>query len=144
MLKLNEELLVIHSNLLHLGEAFIFCHELAHFLNGDLDDQSNFVSLGRDKIAAKYVEGKNHEIEYKADIKGYQILSTYMSAEFPGGSDELRMAPVVMLMDVLEAIGIRESYTHPSPKDRVINIAESCYGGEVAKFWKSSYSMFKK
>ncbi len=143
MLKLKEELLVKHSSLLHLGEVFVFCHEIAHFLNGDLDDQSNFISLGHDKIAMKYLEGKNHEIEYKADIKGYEIFSRYANTKYPKIPNELRMMPIVILMDILGAIGIEENYTHPSPKDRVINIARSYYGGKVAKFWKSSYEMFK-
>lgn len=142
MLKLTEELLGKHSQMLHLAEAFVFCHEIAHFLNGDLDDQGNFIILGQDKIAMKYIEGKNHDIEYKADIKAYEILSNYMNANYPEIPNEVRMIPIVMIMDILQAIGVKENYSHPSPKDRVINIAKSCHGDEISEFWEKSYSLF--
>lgn len=33
------------STILRLAETFVLCHELAHFLNGDLNDEKSYCAL---------------------------------------------------------------------------------------------------
>jgi len=128
------------ATFLNSAESFVICHELGHLLNNDLDEESSFLELHNDSRLMKYVEGKDHAKELKADATGYRLLSNYLNKEHPKLDSNFSMMGIVIVMDALASIGIEESYSHPSPKDRVINIAKSFFPDDKVKFWMDSYS----
>ena len=128
------------ATFLDSAESFVICHELAHFLNNDLDEESSFLELRNDSKLMKYVEGKDHAKELKADVTGYRLLSSYLNKKYPKLDSNFFVLGIVIVMDALASIGIEESYSHPSPKDRVINIAKSFFPDDKVKFWMDSYS----
>lgn len=140
LVKFGEKALLVSTPLLHLAESFVICHEIAHLLNNDVEDESEFVEVCNDSRLMKYIEDKDHAKELKADVTGYRLLSNYLNKAFPEMNSKVHMMGIVTIMDVLASIGITESHSHPSPKDRVVNIAESCLPHDEIEFWKGSYS----
>jgi len=140
LIKLTEDASYKAFTMLYIAENFIICHEIAHLLNNDFDNPDSFIQMYNDNKLMRYIEGKNHSIELKADVTGYRLISNLMKREMPEIHRNAIMLGIVSTMDVLASIEHRETYSHPSPKDRVINIAESFLPADEVKFWKDSYS----
>ncbi len=131
MIKLSETASADHSLLLRLAELFILCHELGHYLNGDLTDQSAYTALPYDAEGQKYEENRDHEIEYRADNTGFALYLRFLEARrFDVRSREL-LKPILATFNLIFAIAGVGSSTHPHPYDRVRRIVEHHYGAEL-------------
>lgn len=128
MVKLSRQATAEHSLLLHLSELFTICHELGHYLNGDLEHDSWFSVLPGLHEAEKFEENQDHEMEYAADATGYGL---YLKAIKKQGLDPKTyevIIPVIGLFNLFYALAGGASSTHPHPYDRIINIAHRHYG----------------
>ena len=133
MVKLTREGSSRASTILKLAETFVHCHELGHFINGYLSDDSAYVVLPSGIPGEKYNEDLNHEIEHKADITGYRIyLGALRQRGVQTHSRQAVLAPVVLLFDLLFKLGSNNSQTHPHPYDRVVKIVGDYVGADDA------------
>lgn len=132
LIKLNEEASNSHSIILSFSEAFIICHELGHYLNGDLSNKDGYIPLGSGGIGSVYEENKDHDKEYNADVTGYNIYIKYLDTIGCKASPIEYLKPILTTFNLIYALGGRKSETHPHPYDRAVNIARKCYGDEIA------------
>lgn len=131
MIKLSDDANFEHSILLALSEIFILCHELGHYLNGDLSNLNNYLPL-ENEIGSVYIENKDHEIEYCADVTGYKLYQKCLERMGFHGSPLDALKPILATFNLLFAIGGGESKTHPHPYDRAVNIVNKCYSNNLA------------
>ena len=139
MVKVSDECLGIYSMALHIAEAFVVCHELGHYLNGDLNSDSGLASLPWCDGVEYYKGDSNHEKEHNADITGYGLLQRFVREKHSSLDADFLMFGIVTVMDMIGAISAEGSPTHPDAKDRVVRIAQHFYGDEEAERWKASY-----
>lgn len=138
LIKFDEQSQEEYSITLNIAEAFVLSHEIAHFLNGDLDDDDNFIQLGQEETIVKYLEGKHHDREFMADIKAFKMILNLNYPYLPKGATIL---PIMLMMGILEAIGAKETYSHPSPKNRMVNILNTYYGEGITEQWLKTYPL---
>jgi hypothetical protein len=125
--------------LLRLQELFILCHELGHFFNGDLEEQNNLVKLWQTNWAVVN-ENKDHQIEYKADLTGFDILTRIGKKKF-NLDRKYVLLQVMAVFDILAMIDPSESKDHPAPIDRTCNIIQHFFGEKyVQQYVKTYYS----
>jgi hypothetical protein len=120
------------SVILNLAEVFILCHELGHFLNGDLNDEKCYSALPLGIVGQRYEENQNHELEFKADSVGYELyLNTIaaMGMELPA---QACLSPVIMMFDLFHKLAGGESSSHPLPHDRIVRIVHNYFSPELA------------
>jgi len=128
MINLSDRAAAEHGFLLSLAELFILCHELGHYLNGDLVDLSSYSALPHDTEGQRYEENRNHEIEFHADITGFGLYRPSLEKRgFDASSVEL-LKPILATFNLFYAIGGGASSTHPHPYDRVCRIVDHHYG----------------
>jgi hypothetical protein len=139
MVKVSDECLGTYSMALHLAEAFVVCHELGHYLNGDLNSNFGLASLPWCDGVEYYKGDSNHEKEHNADITGYGLLQRFVHEKHSSLDDNFLMFAIVTVMAMIGAISAEGSSTHPDAKDRVIRIARHFYGDEEAEKWEASY-----
>ncbi|MBA4020283.1 MAG: hypothetical protein C0483_24240 [Pirellula sp.] len=139
MLKLAPYVVGRQSSLLHLMELFIVCHELGHFLNGDLDNESDFCVVEDRPWLRKFEENKDHAIEYAADATGFQLLQTVLQA-IPGNFSPLNgLQAIILLFNLFFLLTEDESPSHPNPRTRSVRIARQFFGESFADALESSY-----
>lgn len=117
-------------------ELFILCHELGHFLNGDLDHEENFSATSFDWTIFK--DNANHVIEYAADLRAFELLASVVQKEL-GFEPRIALLYLTFLFDTLYLLGCRDSISHPDPLKRVINIAEHFFGPDTSSLMQASY-----
>ena len=139
MIKLGGQSESTYGMALHLAEAFIVCHELGHYLNGDLDDKDCFTPIPVIPNAYKYREGSNHAKEFKADETGYRLLNNYIDSKYPDVPTEFRLFSLSCIIDLIGVLSEGESISHPEPMERSINIVRDYYGDEKANEWRKTY-----
>jgi len=133
MVKLSERASVEESFILNLAELFILCHELGHYLNGDLADESSYSALPNDFEGRKYEENHDHELEYRADVVGFSLyIQSLKKRGFDSSSVEL-IKPLLATFNLFYGIGGGSSSTHPHPYARVCRIVEHHYGAELGQ-----------
>lgn len=128
MIKLSDRANAEHSLLLHLAEVFILCHELGHYFNGDLADAVAYSALLPGVAGQRYEENKNHEIEYRADIKGFDLYLRLLKRRGVDASSVEWLKPILATFDLFYALAGGASSTHPHPYDRVVRIVTHHYG----------------
>lgn len=131
MIKLTDEANASHSVQLELCEAFILCHELGHYLNGDLDDASAFSALSYGADGQKYEENRNQEIEYNADSTGFGLYLLFAKARGHDTASLELLKPILAMFNLVFALSGGASSSHPHPYDRVKRIVEYQYGPEL-------------
>ena len=128
---LDHPLSLIQGGTCVISELFVLCHELGHFFNGDLDNDENLVQFLYFNDVAILEEGKSHQMEYNADIKGFELLLQIISI-----TNVIPLSAVLSYIsyffDILHLISEHASSSHPAPRDRLINLAKHYYGEEVA------------
>lgn len=138
MIKLNQEATVSHYIALDLKELFVVCHELGHFFNGDLENEDNLIKL----INTDWnvcVDNKNHEIEYKADLTGFDILSKVAKKKYGLDKKDLILY-VAVLFDIFAMIDANAYDSHPSPIDRTYNILKHNFNVKIADDYLKTYN----
>ena len=140
MIKLKDKALGIYSTTLHLSEAFVICHEIGHYLNGDLNETNSFVPIKSMPGLEKYDEGENHEKEFNADITGYRLFDKYVNKHHSEIDTNTRIFAVICVMDLIGAISRDPSRTHPEAKQRTLNIIKKNYGPDAEKYWSNTYN----
>jgi len=139
MLKLDSSGVGRQSALLHLSELFIVCHELGHFLNGDLDDGSSFCCVEGRPWLQKFEENKDRTTEYAADVTGFRLLHDVMKA-MPGDVRPLHgLQAIISLFNLFFLLTEGESASHPDPRSRSVNIARHFFGQDFAATLERSY-----
>ena len=101
MIRLSQEATLHQAALLHLAELFVLCHEPGDFLNGDLQDASQFRSFEGHECLDEYVGNLNHEKEYAADEKGFELVSQVV-----GSSDIQLLTPIIALFNLFYLLGV--------------------------------------
>jgi len=141
MIKLDpaSPLAVSDAMFLTVSELFIICHELGHFLNGDLDRDENFSLLNRDSWLKRFNDNKKLDVEYKADITGYKLLEQILEKQLGLQDKRFTLLSVMTLFDVLYLISGGKSSSHPNPLNRTLNISEHFYGAQLTEAIKQSY-----
>src|SRR5262249_11668487 len=133
MIKLSDRASAEHSFLLNLAERFILCHELGHYLNGDLSDQSSYSALPNDIEGQRYQENRDHEIEYGADITGFNLYLRSLESKGLNPSSIELIKPILASFNLFFAISGGPSLSHPHPYDRVRKIVYHHYGPELGQ-----------
>ena len=131
MIKLSDNAMIEHAFVLTLGELFVLCHELGHFLNGDLEDQSAYSALPHNAEGQRFDENRNHEIEHRADVTGFGLYRASLKSRGFDASSIEWLKPIVATFNLLYAIGGGASSTHPHPYDRVRRIVDHHFGLEL-------------
>ncbi|MFA6151011.1 MAG: hypothetical protein WC716_06815 [Chitinophagaceae bacterium] len=125
-----------HFSRLHIQEQFIFFHEIAHFLNGDL-----FQDRDDQKLITPFLN-LNHQREHLADLLAFALLLRQHSIQ--GKVDDEQglfiMSSIIGLFDVMSCLQQGESDSHPHPLDRMNAIIEGYWGVEVADLIEETYS----
>lgn len=131
--------LLYRSALLKSIELFILAHEIAHFLNGDLERHYVAVNAAPDHSTLNRAASAGHQMEFRADTVGYVLafLAFQRSDEagllhrLSGGTQNAHhyfLGMVALFFELLNAISPGASRSHPDPPARVANIGESLYG----------------
>jgi len=125
---------------LYLAELFIICHELGHYLNGDLNNVANFSAYRELDWVHKFTGKPGHQKEHRADLTGYELLQKIVKKNNPQLPRHVLLQSIVLLCTLLSLIyGDELSYSHPSPTDRVLYIAENYYGHDFAENLRKGY-----
>ena len=96
-------------------ELFVLCHEIGHFLNGDLQPVENFDALN---AGLKYRDGTSHAKEFEADKTGFALLLRLLNAKrWPSDADQA-MNPLCVFFCMLYTIRQPGPSTHPCQLDR--------------------------
>lgn len=138
MIKLNEKGNISHSITLDLEELFVICHELGHYLNGDLSKKENLINLINTSWNV-YNENKNHEIEYKADLTGFDIFCKVAKKKYGLEKNQLVLY-VAILFDILHMITPEATESHPNAIDRTYNIIKYNYNEKLAEDYLNTYN----
>jgi hypothetical protein len=137
MIRLSPAAQVFHAVQLQSAELFVLCHELGHFLNGDLEEPGHFKPFDGHESVQEYEENQDHEREYGADATGFRLL---MAAQGSSGPAAIRLLqPIISLFNLFYLLGSRSSATHPHPLERSIRITERFFGRERAETLRRSY-----
>jgi len=127
-----------HSINISVQELFILCHELGHFYNCDLED--NFAIANLINTTWSVVDdNKDHEIEYKADLTGFDLLVKAVKLKFNLGK-KYCLLQVAVVFDILAMINPNESNNHPAPIDRICNIIQYFFGESFVEPYLKTYS----
>lgn len=138
LIKLSESANAQHSTLLTWAELFILCHELGHYLNGDLSDPSAFCALPWGIKGSKYEENRDHEKEHLADVTGFTLyIECLKTRGAPVISLEV-VKPLMAMFNLIYALGGGASSTHPHPYDRMARIVEHGFGADLGAKMKAA------
>lgn len=138
MLKLHEDYLYQHGTNIHFQELFILCHELGHLFNKDLEQSQNLMNLIEDE-ASVINENKFHDIEYKADLYAFDLLTRVAKNKYKLDKKHI-IYFVIMLFDIMGSINPLEGEKHPSAINRMLNILENFWSEKVASQYLKTYS----
>jgi hypothetical protein len=130
--RVNSECAVFVAINLRWVELFIFCHELGHYINGDLQDSSKFVSWELDKSISAFYNSSSHECEFAADRFAFRQLLGIAARDTPSLPSLALVAPLVLIFDILRSVSDRESYTHPAPSVRLLTLIGEFFGKDAA------------
>jgi hypothetical protein len=114
------------------SEIFILCHELGHYLNGDLSDERSYAALPSNMPGSVYEENKDHEIEHRADCTGFGIYRKAVAKIAPKLSGEMTLHFLLGLFNAFYSLSKGASRSHPHPYERVIRIAHAHFGSSLA------------
>lgn len=131
----------------HFSQLFVLCHELGHFLNGDLANDEAFSPFHGRCDLLKFDAKGSHQMELSADVAGFETVLNCTKRWHDDTDEETRkdfekfvLLCTVMVFDCLGAIsGGADSVTHPSVITRVLNLAHTFFGDEEARYWEQSY-----
>lgn len=108
--------------------AFIIGHEFAHYFHGDLTERKNFSPLQGVSRAYAFTGNRSWDQEFAADLEAYRILLALNASFYPTQFSEANaLCTLLGLFDAFAHISDLESATHPSPKQRINNIANHFY-----------------
>lgn len=125
---------------LRIAELFIICHELGHFLNGDLDKDEYFSAYLNIDWVQKFTGTTGHEQEYSADTTGYDLLRRVVTRDYPHLPERAPLQSIVLLFCLLSLIcGGEPSPSHPSTKERALHIARTFFGTEFEEELRRGY-----
>jgi hypothetical protein len=114
------------------AEAFIICHELGHFLNGDLDDETRYSAMPLGALGDRYEENQDHELEYKADKVGYELYLRFIAATGWDVTPQASLALVMAVFDLFYKLAEGASSSHPHPHDRIVRIVRDRFSPDLA------------
>ena len=109
------------------AETFILCHELGHWIHGDLDENALFAALPQGASGKIFVENLNHAKEFAADRFGFDLMTKCVDSEHEI-TKELAMSSVIQTFFCFFAISPDANSTHPSPLDRIRRLIDHAYG----------------
>jgi hypothetical protein len=106
----------------NIWEFFILSHEVGHALESDENNESsNFIKWSKIPII-KIFALKNHSKELKADIFAAKLAIKYGNNKYNLSQQEV-LDFIRSLFNLIGRISTyNESYTHPSPQQRIENI----------------------
>ncbi|QDV73641.1 hypothetical protein [Botrimarina mediterranea] len=139
MLKLHPSVAGRQSALLHLAELFIVCHELGHFLNGDLENETRFCAVDGNPWLQRFEENQDHAIEYAADATGFGLLQEVLTTLPTAYTPQNALQSVIIVFNLFYLLTEGESHSHPNPRSRSVNIARKYFGEEFADTVQKSY-----
>ena len=139
MIKLHPSLLGTHCLTLTFSELFVLCHEFGHFLNGDLEDDRNFSPFQTHPWLQIFTANIHHDVEFKADLRGYILLDQIIQKEFKSTDTRLVLLSLISLFDILYLLSGRALLSHPNPINRLLHITDHFYGPDMSKALERSY-----
>jgi len=124
-----------------ISEIFTICHELGHFLNGDLDREENFSLFhrGGDKALKQFNE-LSYLMEFNADITGYTLFEPSVIEGLGIKDKRFIISTLIIFFDILYKLSGKNSPSHPNPLSRALSICEHFYGKELAEAVAQSYN----
>ena len=138
MIKLTAEAEGQAAAMVYCCELFILCHEIGHFLNGDLNANVDFTEIESMIPLMVYQENKDHEKEYAADATGFRILMKSLEKTLRG--DKLfAIQSLTILFNLFFLLRPEASATHPNPRDRTIRVARKFFDDQFADELERSY-----
>ncbi len=139
LLLLKPEVQSRQAGIVYHTELFVLCHELGHFLNGDLEDDQGFVEFQGETWMKQFVENRSHQQEYSADETAFRLMQAVL--RHSSQAESLRLLPaIVLLFNLFCMLGGVESAFHPHPLERSRNLIETFFGHERARMFEESYS----
>jgi hypothetical protein len=125
---LDKRLDFLHFLTLSIQENLLIFHEMAHFLNGDLEDD-----CANQKLSDEY-PNLSYQREYYADFVGFGLL--LRQQKYMGKVDlEERfriLLALIKLFKVQNDLNSSATENYPHPLDRLAAIVKCYYGDEVA------------
>jgi len=122
-----------HLQKLHIQELLIMYHEIAHFLNGDLQSGNE-----KRKVIRTFTN-ESYQREHLADVIGFGLLIRHFAHSKPL-TRELRYLFLICLIELSkiqhEIQGI-ETEAYPHPLNRMSVVIDKFYGPEVEE-WVST------
>jgi hypothetical protein len=140
LLKLNPSAIGRQSTLLHLSELFVVCHELGHFLNGDLENEELFCAVDGKPELRRFEENRDHAIEYAADATGFALLQDVLKPTTEGFRPEYGLLGIINLFNLFYLLTEGESLSHPNPRARTVRLARHFFGDTFAKTLEDSFA----
>ena len=139
IIMLKESMWPTHSTYLYIGELFILCHELGHYFNGDLKEDTNFIPFLDIENIIMFNENQNHHMEYLADIKGFELMCFVLEKENLN-KPEIILPALIQVFNGLWFLSPEASDTHPDAISRILNLSENFYGKTFSDRLKDSYA----
>lgn len=126
LIGLDESLQHLYYRVLFLWHGFILCHEIAHFLNGDLKDRL----IDSRKLSWLLAGERNYAREYRADETAYRLLKKAVKRRDGYNLDERFI--LVSLIRLFHHIGLISndpgSTIHPPSQGRVLFLGKRFFG----------------
>ena len=104
------------------------------------DEMASFSVYRNLNWVHKFNGTQEHQKEHEADLVGYGLLQKIANKQNPQLPKHIPLQSIVLLCTLLSLIyGDEPSYSHPSPTDRVLYIAEICYGHDFSENLRRGY-----
>lgn len=140
MIQLKDASTIFAAKQLCLAELFIVAHELGHYYNGDLEEDSRFSAIGHHGGTGRFRENEEHVLEHRADVTGFRLAAAALPAFLAGATkSDLLFATIVLFNDLYLLAGGPTS-SHPDPLDRSVYLMREVEGARSAKLLEDSYT----
>lgn len=120
---------------------FLLGHEVGHYINGDLNDQSHFVRCNWAPDASVFSANISHEMEFKADKVAFEVVLKSLAALQPDFPARRALdLSVTLFFNFVREISNSGSETHPRSSDRLLAVTHEFFGNDAASLMKKSFN----
>lgn len=110
-----------------LALKFVMCHEIAHFLNGDLNREESFSLFGDDeKMGKAFDQNIAFDKEYKADRLAYDLMAEHVIPKvgIEGLGEGMLVNNMERMFHLMFRMGLTNSTEHPHPISRCLALID--------------------
>lgn len=121
--------------------VFALAHEIGHYLNGDLESESNFFRVKMSPCGQVFgSENVSHNMEFKADDVAFEIvLRIWRSIDPKYPARQALDNSVTMFFNFLREVSNRGCESHPRSSDRILSVTNSFFGENAAVLMEKSF-----